>query len=92
MTTPYNRRVLLIDDTPAIHGDFRKILAPAAGSAAFDEFESALFGSGTPADGDLSPSVRQWKRPDTTGTGLPSHRRLERTSLFRTKRGDANVT
>ena len=44
-----NRRILLIDDTPAIHDDFRKILAPAALSAALDEVEAALFGASAPS-------------------------------------------
>ncbi|MFZ2855490.1 MAG: diguanylate cyclase, partial [Rhodocyclaceae bacterium] len=48
MDVPHNRRILLIDDTPAIHDDFRKILAPGLGSAAFDEVESALFGGMAP--------------------------------------------
>ncbi|WP_207273907.1 ATP-binding protein [Pseudomonas sp. GW456-12-1-14-TSB6] len=40
-----NRRILLIDDMPSIHEDFRKILAPAsAQSAEMDEMEAALFG------------------------------------------------
>ncbi|MHB2249586.1 ATP-binding protein [Pseudomonas fitomaticsae] len=40
-----NRRILLIDDMPSIHEDFRKILAPApAHSAQLDEMEAALFG------------------------------------------------
>ncbi|MBX9407719.1 response regulator [Pseudomonas baetica] len=42
-----NRRILLIDDMPSIHEDFRKILAPAAQSVELDEMEAALFG--TPA-------------------------------------------
>ena len=45
MNQPPNRRVLLIDDTPSIHDDFRKILMPAMESnQAFDAMESALFG------------------------------------------------
>lgn len=40
-----NRRILLIDDMPSIHEDFRKILAPTpAHSAKLDEMEAALFG------------------------------------------------
>lgn len=40
-----NRRILLIDDMPSIHDDFRKILAPRqAQSAELDEMEAALFG------------------------------------------------
>lgn len=43
-----NRRILLIDDMPSIHEDFRKILTPTlAHSAELDEMEAALFG--TPA-------------------------------------------
>jgi CheY-like chemotaxis protein len=45
-----NRRVLVIDDNPAIHEDFRKILAPApARAAALDATEKAVFGPPTDA-------------------------------------------
>ena len=44
MTECANRRVLLIDDTRAIHEDFRKILAPARASEGFAATEAALFG------------------------------------------------
>ncbi|QYY80943.1 ATP-binding protein [Pseudomonas germanica] len=41
-----NRRILLIDDMPSIHEDFRKILAPpAVQSVELDEMEAALFGA-----------------------------------------------
>jgi len=40
-----NRRILLIDDMPTIHDDFRKILAPQAASrSALDATKAALFG------------------------------------------------
>ncbi|WP_372438777.1 response regulator transcription factor, partial [Pandoraea sputorum] len=41
-----NRRILIIDDTPSIHGDFRKILCPR-NEAADDlaQAEAHLFGS-----------------------------------------------
>ncbi|MGE8413985.1 MAG: ATP-binding protein [Pseudomonas sp.] len=40
-----NRRILLIDDTPSIHEDFRKILSPAqAENEVLDDLESRLFG------------------------------------------------
>lgn len=40
-----NRRILLIDDMPTIHEDFRKILAPAkAQNTELDEMEGLLFG------------------------------------------------
>src|SRR5688500_20182054 len=45
MNTAQNRRVLLIDDTVAIHEDFRKILAPRTSEiATLDAVEAALFG------------------------------------------------
>jgi signal transduction histidine kinase len=40
-----NRRILLIDDMPAIHDDFRKILAPQPASGALADMEAQLFGS-----------------------------------------------
>ncbi|MBC7857425.1 MAG: hybrid sensor histidine kinase/response regulator [Burkholderiaceae bacterium] len=43
MNTQPNRRILLIDDTPAIHEDFRKILGQPQDSD-FDAAEAALFG------------------------------------------------
>ncbi|AUG06111.1 ATP-binding protein [Pseudomonas sp. S09G 359] len=46
MNQPSNRRVLLIDDTPSIHEDFRKILTPPLEqNQALDEMEAALFGT-----------------------------------------------
>lgn len=43
-----NRRVLVIDDNPAIHDDFRKILSPRGlGETALSEVEAALFGDAT---------------------------------------------
>jgi len=38
-------RVLIIDDTPTIHQDFRLILAGSRDRASFTEMEAALFGS-----------------------------------------------
>jgi signal transduction histidine kinase len=53
MSVPNNRRILLVDDMPAIHDDFRKILAPAAAQAdSFDAVEAALFG-----DAPKAPSL-----------------------------------
>ncbi|BBP57579.1 EAL domain-containing protein [Pseudomonas sp. St316] len=46
MSVPANRRILVVDDTPAIHQDFRKILSPSAGNdASLDDTESLLFGT-----------------------------------------------
>src|ERR1700753_2473089 len=44
MSEYHNRRVLLVDDTPAIHEDYRKILSPADASAILELDESILFG------------------------------------------------
>jgi signal transduction histidine kinase len=44
MNKPCDNRILLIDDMPSIHEDFRKILVPRATSAALAEAENALFG------------------------------------------------
>ncbi|MFW9267560.1 EAL domain-containing protein [Pseudomonas sp. D2-30] len=46
MSVPANRRILVVDDTPAIHHDFRKILSPSAGNDdSLDDTESLLFGT-----------------------------------------------
>jgi two-component system, sensor histidine kinase and response regulator len=39
-------RILVVDDNPAIHEDFRKILVPTPTNTAVDELEMSLFGSG----------------------------------------------
>jgi diguanylate cyclase (GGDEF)-like protein/PAS domain S-box-containing protein len=44
-----NRRILLVDDTPAIHEDFRKVLAAAAPNSGLDQDERILFGTPTGA-------------------------------------------
>src|SRR3546814_11080922 len=45
MNSLSNRRILLIDDTPAIHDDFRKILTPEdQANADLQDMENALFG------------------------------------------------
>jgi diguanylate cyclase (GGDEF)-like protein/PAS domain S-box-containing protein len=51
MSTRENRRILLVDDTPTIHEDFRKILGSSAASSAVDESEAILFGTPTHAAG-----------------------------------------
>jgi diguanylate cyclase (GGDEF)-like protein/PAS domain S-box-containing protein len=49
MSTSENRRILLVDDLPSIHEDFRKILAPAAAPTDLDADEAILFGKQLPA-------------------------------------------
>lgn len=41
-------RLLVIDDNPAIHEDFRKVFASASGSPEQSDLESAFFGSSSP--------------------------------------------
>ena len=60
MNTPFtseleNHRILIIDDNPAIHEDFRKILGPADVKLAeeLDADEAALFG-------DKADAARAW--------------------------------
>ncbi|OGU11261.1 MAG: hypothetical protein A2075_13420 [Geobacteraceae bacterium GWC2_58_44] len=45
MSPSENRRILLIDDTPAIHDDFRKILVRNGATADLDRLQAALFGA-----------------------------------------------
>lgn len=42
-----NRRILLVDDMPTIHEDYRKILAGTAATSELDEDEALLFGDAT---------------------------------------------
>ncbi|NYH10148.1 putative bifunctional diguanylate cyclase/phosphodiesterase [Pseudomonas moraviensis] len=52
-----NRRVLIVDDSPSIHGDFAKILKPAtAQDTSLGETESLLFG--TPSHTTVSAKER----------------------------------
>src|SRR5688572_14226476 len=46
-------RVLVVDDTPAIHDDYRKVLCrpAAAAAAAVSEMEALLFGEDSTTDG-----------------------------------------
>ncbi|WP_395742886.1 response regulator [Prosthecobacter sp.] len=49
-----NRRLLIIDDNPAIHEDFRKILVPEtvpAHASGIEEDEAAIFGDAPPTSG-----------------------------------------
>ncbi len=41
---PCPPRVIVIDDNPAIHDDFRKILCPQASDRAADQLEADIFG------------------------------------------------
>ncbi|HEX9719731.1 MAG TPA: response regulator [Ramlibacter sp.] len=52
MRAPCNRRILLIDDMPSIHEDFRKILESRSSTRNLDDAEAALFGEAAPASGE----------------------------------------
>jgi two-component system NtrC family sensor kinase len=47
MNTAANRRILLVDDLPSIHEDFRKILCTPAAEADLEADEALLFGEPT---------------------------------------------
>ena len=47
LSAPRNRHILLVDDMPSIHEDFRKILAPAPAADKLGNMEAVMFG--TPA-------------------------------------------
>ena len=49
MTQQKNRRILVIDDNPAIHQDFRKVLGTVASTSHLEADEKALFGDGSVA-------------------------------------------
>ena len=49
MSAPRNLRILLVDDMPSIHEDFRKILAPPVITTDLDADEALLFGEATGA-------------------------------------------
>ncbi len=53
---PENRRILVIDDNPSIHDDFRKILCPSQAklAAGLDDDEAALFGETSAVGGSWS--------------------------------------
>jgi two-component system, NtrC family, sensor kinase len=53
MSAASPRRILVVDDMPAIHADFRKILVPPTAVAVLDDLEDALFGE--PAGAAAAP-------------------------------------
>ncbi|ABE46702.1 response regulator [Polaromonas sp. JS666] len=52
MTPQQNRHILLVDDMPSIHEDFRKILAAKPGARDLDDAEAALFGQAASPSGE----------------------------------------
>jgi diguanylate cyclase (GGDEF)-like protein/PAS domain S-box-containing protein len=49
LSTPQNRRILLVDDLRSIHEDYRKILCPPVATTDLDAVEKLLFGQPTSA-------------------------------------------
>ncbi len=73
-----NRRILLIDDLPSIHQDFRKILSRTASTSELDDVEAALFGTAaaaSTADFELDSAYQGQegvaKVSDSLQNGLP---------------------
>ena len=53
---PRNKRILIVDDNPAIHEDFRKVLAAGNKEAEIDLAETALFGVS-----DVKPTAEDYE-------------------------------
>lgn len=51
------RRILVVDDTVAIHDDFRKVLCPLPADPGLGNLENALFGSGGAPSSVRDPSL-----------------------------------
>jgi CheY-like chemotaxis protein len=49
MSDPKNRHVLIVDDNPEIHEDFRKVLGGRAQDAVLEQMEAAFFGQAAAA-------------------------------------------
>ncbi|MFC5523261.1 sensor histidine kinase [Polaromonas jejuensis] len=52
MNTLQNRHILLVDDMPSIHEDFRKILTARPAARDLDDLEATLFGQAASPSGD----------------------------------------
>lgn len=52
---PKNRRVLVIDDNKAIHGDFAKILTSGGEASALEQTEAFLFGESIGENAGIEP-------------------------------------
>lgn len=55
MSAALHRRILLIDDNPSIHDDFRRILVPAGGADDLDAAATALYGAAPAAAPTVEP-------------------------------------
>jgi len=65
-----NNRILVVDDNPAIHSDFKKILHEGAAEAGhLDSAEAILFGDANRATARFS--LRTRFRPCRAATGSP---------------------
>jgi two-component system NtrC family sensor kinase len=84
MNSLQNQRILLIDDMPSIHEDFRKILAPTPVSHDLEDAEAALFGDAIPAtrDGFDLGSAYQGREVAETGAPLRSAAPWARAARF----------
>ncbi|HTD28748.1 MAG TPA: PAS domain-containing protein, partial [Xanthomonadaceae bacterium] len=77
MNQSENRRILLVDDTPAIHEDYRKILAGDAAASDLDEAELSLFGGSTHTAAinfELDSAYQGAEASDKVGASLLANR------------------
>ncbi len=78
MNNSENRRILLVDDMPAVHKDYCKILAPADAASDLDQDEALLFGEAlraTPVCFEIESAYQGAEAVDKVraalGAGLP---------------------
>lgn len=74
MNAPTNdhRRILIVDDNPDIHRDYRKILIPEAPAGALDDLEAELFGI------QADPDQREIYEVDSAYQGAEAHEKVMR--------------
>jgi len=72
-----NRRILLVDDTPAIHEDFRKILANDSAASGLEAAEAAMFGAApaaAPVEFDLDSAFQGEEALDKVRASIEANR------------------
>jgi two-component system NtrC family sensor kinase len=72
MNPTQNRRILLVDDMPSIHAEFRKVLSAAAPVSTLAELEAALSGTAAP-----EPSLTTVFEMDSAYQGIEALQKLK---------------
>jgi diguanylate cyclase (GGDEF)-like protein/PAS domain S-box-containing protein len=72
MNMTQNRRILLVDDLPSVHDDFRKVLGAAAPVSSLAELEAALSGTTAP-----EPSMTTVFEMDSAYQGIEALQKLK---------------